>query len=198
MKFLKIKLLVIALVMFAANSAFAALSYNVSVDTTSLNTTSGYLYFQYGGFNAVDSTATLYSFNGGALAADNSANVVDGSAVTGKLPNSVYFANTNGTNDYNHGITFGSDLKFSVAFASTSFGATNNGNSTFSLGLFSDEAGLSPLVSTLFTIDLNNDATTVVGALANGVDVTPTPIPAAIWLLGSGLMGLVGVRRRTA
>ncbi|MFA7061815.1 MAG: VPLPA-CTERM sorting domain-containing protein [Pedobacter sp.] len=27
---------------------------------------------------------------------------------------------------------------------------------------------------------------------------TPTPIPAAAWLLGSGLMGLVGVRRRRA
>jgi len=26
---------------------------------------------------------------------------------------------------------------------------------------------------------------------------TPTPIPAAAWLLGSGLMGLVGIRRRT-
>jgi hypothetical protein len=29
------------------------------------------------------------------------------------------------------------------------------------------------------------------------IDVTPTPIPAAAWLLGSGLMGLVGIRRRT-
>jgi hypothetical protein len=28
------------------------------------------------------------------------------------------------------------------------------------------------------------------------VSATPTPIPAAAWLLGSGLMGLVGIRRR--
>jgi len=28
------------------------------------------------------------------------------------------------------------------------------------------------------------------------MDVTPTPIPAAAWLLGSGLMGLVGIRRK--
>jgi hypothetical protein len=27
-------------------------------------------------------------------------------------------------------------------------------------------------------------------------DVTPTPIPAAAWLLGSGLLGLVGIRRK--
>lgn len=29
-------------------------------------------------------------------------------------------------------------------------------------------------------------------------DYMPTPIPAAAWLLGSGLLGLVGIRRRTA
>jgi hypothetical protein len=28
------------------------------------------------------------------------------------------------------------------------------------------------------------------------VSATPTPIPAAVWLLGSGLAGLVGIRRR--
>ncbi len=27
-------------------------------------------------------------------------------------------------------------------------------------------------------------------------DTTPTPIPAAAWLFGSGLLGLVGLRRR--
>ncbi|MFA7061838.1 MAG: VPLPA-CTERM sorting domain-containing protein [Pedobacter sp.] len=36
-------------------------------------------------------------------------------------------------------------------------------------------------------------ATYTVGA---NIDVTPTPIPAAVWLLGSGLLGLVGVGRR--
>ena len=30
----------------------------------------------------------------------------------------------------------------------------------------------------------------------DNVDVTATPIPAAAWLLGSGLVGLVGIRRR--
>jgi hypothetical protein len=30
----------------------------------------------------------------------------------------------------------------------------------------------------------------------DNVNVTPTPIPAAAWLLGSGLAGLVGMRRR--
>ena len=35
---------------------------------------------------------------------------------------------------------------------------------------------------------------TITGTVAQ--DATPTPIPAAAWLLGSGLMGLVGIRRK--
>jgi len=33
---------------------------------------------------------------------------------------------------------------------------------------------------------------------AAGTDVTPVPIPAAVWLLGSGLLGLIGIRRNVA
>lgn len=40
-----------------------------------------------------------------------------------------------------------------------------------------------------------SDPNTVYSFGAN-MDVTPTPIPAAAWLLGSGLMGLAGIRRR--
>ena len=29
-----------------------------------------------------------------------------------------------------------------------------------------------------------------------GVDLQPVPVPAAVWLFGSGLLGLVGVARR--
>jgi hypothetical protein len=34
------------------------------------------------------------------------------------------------------------------------------------------------------------------GNFGANIDVTPTPIPAAAWLLGSGLLGLVGIRRK--
>jgi hypothetical protein len=202
MKFMKIKLLVIALIMFAASSAFASLSYDVTVDTSSLAGDTGYLYLQYTPANAVSSTATVSNFvTDGALGAQ-SLNVVNGSAVTGTLPGAVVFANTNGINDYNHAITFGTSINFSLLFASTP-GTPAGGVSTFSLGLFSDEGGLTPLLNTsganagtLLMVNLMNDGTTSSQALVSQAAATPTPIPAAAWLLGSGIMGLAGIRRR--
>jgi len=200
MKFLKLQLLIVALITFIASSAFAALSYTVSVDTTSLSGTDGYLYFQYLPVSGADSVATVSSFTtNGQIAPDPSANVVDGSAVSGQLPGSVAFANTNGVNDYNHAIHFGNTVSFLLSLSDPAPGGQAGGSSTFSLGLFSDEGGLAPLVTgsgTLFTVSLLNDGSSTTQIMANEATVTPTPIPAAAWLLGSGLMGLAGIRRR--
>jgi len=199
MKFLSIKLFVIALIMSVASSASASLSYDVAVDTSRLEGTAGYLYFQYGGINAIDSTATVSGFTGGTLDSAISLEVADGSAVTGQLPGTVVFANTHGINDYNHGILFGNDLALKISLAAPAFGGTEGGNSTISLALFADELGASPLLTsdgTLFTIDLFNDGTTSVAVLASEANVAPVPVPAAAWLLGSGLVGLAGIRRR--
>ncbi len=210
MNFLKIKLLVLALIMFAASSAFASLStYDVTINTSSLSGSNGYLYLQYNPFgtNPVASTGTVSGFStDGTLGAQDTVDVVNGSAVTGTLPGSVVFANTNGINDYNHAIQFGSSISFVLALNNATSN-NNSGTSTFSLGLFADAAGSTPLVNvnggnyagTLLTIDLANNGTTTSSILDNTVtpaSATPTPIPAAAWLLGSGLMGLAGIRRK--
>jgi hypothetical protein len=201
-KFLKIKLLIISLVMFAASSAFAALSYDVNVDTSALNGL-GYLYFQYNtGFGQIGtSTATVQNFTTdgtlGAVGPNAFAN--SGNNVTGTLPGSVSF--TNGiveTNDYNHGITFGNNLHFSLLLPN---GTSQIAGSTFSLGLYQDALGSTPLKTvdgTLFSINLNADGTASTSIADGGTNVTPTPtpIPAAFWLLGSGLAGLAGLRRK--
>lgn len=205
MKFLKIKLLIMAAIMFAASSAFASLSYNVNVNTSGLATTDGYLYLQYiptGG--AVASTATVSNFVTDGSLGSQSLVVTDGSAVTGTLPGSVVFANTDGINDYNHAIHFGNSISFNLLLDSPSFSTASVDSSTFSLGLFGDEAGTSPLLNTsdpstpgtLFTVSLYNDGTGTAQVIAPQAKVTPTPIPAAAWLLGSGIMGLVGIRRK--
>jgi hypothetical protein len=199
MNLLKIKLLVIAIMMFVASSAFAALSYDVAVDTSILNGTDGYLYFQYLPVNATDSSAMVSGFSGGLLAPAPSVNVVDGSAVSGSLPGTVTFANTNGINDYNHAINFGNTINFHLSFNDPASGGQPGGSSTFSLGLYQDEFGASPLLGgTLFNINLMNDGSTSTETLASqaSVSVSSVPLPAAAWLFGSGLAGLFGLRRR--
>ena len=197
MNFLKIKLLIITVIMFAANSAFASLSYNVSVDTSAYDTTNGYLFFTYVPVNALDSTATVSNFQTdfSRLAASPEAQIEETpGTVTGQLPGPVTFNNLGGLNDYTHGITFGKPLSFDLTLANLVDGSAI-GTSTISLTL--QDANFTDLAK-LFTIDLNADGTAATVVLDNSATVTPTPIPAAFWLLGSGLAGLVGVRRRKA
>ena len=202
MNFLKIKLLVIAVIMFAASSAFASFSYNVNVDTTGLAGSDGYLYFQYttGISQLGTTTATVQNFSTdgvlGVQAAGGYPN--SGNYVSGTLPGSVSFNNgTVETNDYNHAITFGTNLNFNLLLPA---GNSNVDSSTFSFWLAQDALGMIPLktdTGMLFSIALNADNTTTVVVADAGTNVTPTPIPAAFWLLGSGLAGLVGIRRRS-
>ena len=206
MKRLKIQLLSFALILFAATGAFASTSYNVTVDTSSLSGLTGYLYMQYISVNGVDSTATVSAFStDGALASSASSSVVDGSAVSGSLTDSPYtvtFANTNGVNDYNHGITFGSTLSLILTLSDAVSGGIDGGASTFSLSLFADEDGTTPLLNTsddyaglLLTINLVNDGSSSYEVLVSQANVSPVPVPAAIWLFGSGLLGLAGLKR---
>jgi hypothetical protein len=195
MNFVKIKLLVITLVMFAANSAFAALSYNVSVDTSAYDTTNGYLFFTYIPVNALDSTATVSNFKTDFSRLVASPEIqIDATSgnVTGQLPGTVTFQNLGGLNDYTHGITFGKPLSFDLTLANLVNGSAI-GTSTFSLTL--QDSNFNDLAK-LFTVDLNADGIATSVVLDNSAIVTATPIPAAFWLLGSGLMGLVGMRRR--
>jgi hypothetical protein len=205
MKFMKLHLLIIALLVFVATSAFASLSYDVSVDTTSLNGRNGYLYFQYIPVNAVSSTATVSGFaTNGTLGAQDTVDIVNGSAVTGTLPGAVVFANTNGINDYNHAIQFGTTMSFLLSFSNPAPGGQAGGSSTFSLGLFADALGNTPLLNTtgtlgsvpgtLFTVSLYNSGIATTQILAK--QATVVPIPAAFSLMGSGLVGLGVIRRR--
>ncbi len=208
MKFIKCQLLIIALLIFVATSAFAGIYETVNVDTSSLSGQAGYLYLQYDPFNtSVASTATVTHFaTDGTLGAQDTVDVANGSAVTGTLPGVVVLANTNGVNDYLHAITFGSAISFGLSFLNTQpFVSSNSlGSSTFSLGLFADALGVTPLLNvtgtsgsvpgTLFMVNLMDNGTVTTQIPASQANVVP--IPAALWLAGSGLAGLAGIRRR--
>lgn len=214
---MKLQLIVIAFILSIAGSAFASFSstYDVTVNTGNLGLSgqSGYLYLVYGQNGGVASTATVSSFTtgGGSLGAQDTVDVVNGSAVTGTLPGSVVFANTNSVNDYNQAITLGSTINFLLTFNSNSIPGSSSGPfgsstgaSTFSLSLYADQYGNTALVNSngvnnsvpgeAIAINLNDNGTTSVTPYV--AQATATPIPAAAYLFGSGLLGLVGIRRK--
>jgi len=65
---------------------------------------------------------------------------------------------------------------WSVNYQHFVFGVTGSGNDTLMFGVYSPESE----------------------GWLDDVSVTPVPIPGALWLLGSGLFGLVGLRRKLA
>lgn len=209
MKLFKLKLLVFALIVFAVGPAFASYSsYDVTVNTSSLFNTNGIVDFTYISSSGASSIATLSNFvTDGTLGAQDTAHAINnGLGAAGVLPNAVTFTNdpnTTPNTEYIHGITFGNSLTFLVSFSNLASGGQNGGSSTFSLGLFGDTINWTPLMNasdpnyagTLVSISLNNDGTTSAQSLAPQAGAAPAPIPPTALLLGSGLLGLVGVRR---
>lgn len=193
MKLFKIKLFVIAAIMLASSSAFASFSYDITINTSSLATTAGSLDFQFNSGNnsqgAAVATISNFYTNGSLLAAYPTGDV------TGTLPSTVAIGNTNGYNDYFQTKTFGSTVSFDLTLS-------GNPGSLFSFYVFSNTDGtLAALTNDAtngiaFTIETNQDGTATVINNSAETTVTPTPIPAAVYLLGSGLMGLVGIRRK--
>jgi|SRR5208282_4585635 len=193
MKFLNIKLLVIAVCMFAASSAFADFSYDFSVNTSSINGTAGYIDLQFNpGISSTGSaSATITNFTSDATLGTATPS---GSSVTGTLPSTVTINNTSttGYNDYLQALTFGNTINFVVDLS----GATGNSfavsflNSTQTAALLTNDN----VNGYAATVDVNPNGA-VVNNLSSQTNVV-TPIPAAAYLLGSGLIGLVGIRRK--
>ncbi len=187
MKLLKFKLLVAALIVFAASSAFASLTYNETVNTSSISGDTGYLYFDFvNPYGGQPGTATVSNFvTDGTLGLVDTTDTLNPASGT-LSPGPLVFVNGPTVNglagtDYEQAITFGNSLSFQLVFNGLAVTAPTVKTSSFSLFLSSDGPGASPLLT------------------SNGEVVeqdTPTPIPAAAWLLGSGLMGLVGLRRK--
>ena len=103
------------------------------------------------------------------------------STVSGSLSASGYI----GSNSWSSG--FGGSLLFSNE--QTGFGGTQT------MTFFSFDAvdpAFNPSVKTSFT----NGQWKVDTALGKVSYVSAVPVPAAVWLLGSGLVGLIGISRR--
>ncbi len=199
MKLLKVKLFAVAMVVFAATSAFADYSFDFNVNTSSIAGESGYIDLQFnpgaypaGAANAVIANWTSDGTLGNASTISTSGNV------SGTLPGGVTITSTPTSqyNDYNHALTFGNSISFNLNLS----GAYGN---SFALSFFgSDDA--TPLLTTdsvngyAATIDLNQNGPAVTNSSnqLSVVEGTPAPIPPSILLMGSGLLGFIGLKRK--
>jgi len=197
MKLFKIKLLVIAVIVFAASSAFADFSKSYTFDTSSISGTVGYIDFQLspGVSYAGPATAAITNFttNGTLVTVDPTQFFGTASGdLLHQVTNPVTVTTLdpmNQSNEFIQAFTFGSTVKFDL---------TLSGAAGSSFGLLFYDGSYNALLSNpgvangyALTVDMNSD-----GTFTENVAASPTPVPAAVYLLGSGLMGLVGIRRR--
>lgn len=90
------------------------------------------------------------------------------------------------SHDYNDS---SSGVEFSGVDLSAFSGLTMGDSLTFVLAAFNSESSGGTFDLETYTFPGGSDALTINGS------VTPVPVPAAAWFLGSGLLGLAGFRR---
>jgi hypothetical protein len=179
-------LLALGALCFASMASAAPITYDVTVDTSSISGTAGSLDFEFNPGPLVTQAASLQILNftsNGSLAGSP---VLTGD-VAGALPATVSFDNGTAFNDYFEGFTYGSTLTFQVSLfgpALSSPDGTSTSGSTFAFSMFSDAAGTMPVLTTnttegfAFTTDVNLDGTTTVTNFSPQTTVVPETGPA--------------------
>lgn len=173
-----------------AATAQAAFVQDFSYGTGSLAGTTGTMVFELApGVSTQHAFAVVSNFinNAGVLGAVQERTGASYGTLSGNRsdPNNLTFQSAPPASRYVQTITFGSSLSFTLDICCS--------DSLFSLTLLNDRQV--PVLSSnpnghLLEVSGNSNCSTCT------VNSTPTPVPAAAWLLVSGLLGLVGVRRR--
>jgi hypothetical protein len=192
-------LFIAAFLCFASIASAAPITYNVSVDTSSIFGTAGSFDFNFNPGPLVTQPASLQILN---FASDGM--LAGGPTLTGDvmgaLPGTVTFDNGTAFNDYFEGFTYGSTLSFQVSLygpALSSPDGVSTSGSEFAFSMFSDAAGTIPALTTdttdgfAFTVDVNLDGTTTVSNFSAQTTVVPTtpavPEPGTLPLMAVGI-----------
>lgn len=172
-------------------------SYQVSVNTSTLSGQGGNLDFQFnpGGIGAESATATITNFQmiGGILSQPA---VLTGDAV-GSLPGTLTLDNGTAYNDAFQGFTYGNRFGFLLTLSGQALDSPGGTfGSSFALSLY-DAAGITPLLTTdpngsVLTVNLNTSGTTTAQTfpqsptnstpVATATLVSPVPEPSSFWL----------------
>jgi len=200
--------LFIASVLFAASVAQAGpITYDVTVNTSSIAGTAGSLDFQFnpGPLTTQSASLQILDFTSDGVLAGSPSLTGD---VSGALPGTLTYDNGTQYNDFFEDFTYGTTLSFEVSLYGPALSApdgVSTSGSIFAFSMFSDSAGTVPVLTTDTTdgfaaaLNLNLDGTTTVtdpSAETSVVSSVATPDPASLVLLATGLLGLAGMIRR--
>jgi hypothetical protein len=186
----------ISAVLLLAQRAHAD-SFTITVNTTSLQGTSGYLDLQFNPgntpFDAASATITGFTTDG---TLTTLLPIVGD--VSGALPGQVVISNTQVLNEYTQGITYGSFFDVFVDLTIPTVSGTATGGSSFTLD--AEDSSFNSLLGSFPAVEIDLDATTGLPSITNNSDgaasVVLTPEPDSLWLMGLGIAGLVAARRR--
>jgi hypothetical protein len=180
------------------------ITYNVTVNTSSIAGTAGSLDLNFNPGPQVTQAANLQILNfasNGTLAGSPSLT----GDVSGTLPGTLSFDNGTGFNDYFGGFTYGSTLSFEVMLYGPALSSPNGtaaSGSTFAFSMFSDAAGTIPALTTdlvdgfAATIDVNLVGTTTVTNFSPQTSISAVPEPSSVVLIGTALGALLWFRRQ--
>jgi hypothetical protein len=192
-------LLVAALLCCASMASAAPVTYDVSVDTSSISGTAGSLDFNFnpGPLATQPASAQILDFMSDGMLAGSPTLTGD---VAGALPGTVTFDNGTAFNDYFEGFTYGSTLSFQVSLygaALSSPDGTSTSGSAFAFSMFSDAAGTIPALTTdtangfAFTVGVSLAGTTAVANSSAPTTVTPVtptvPEPGTLPLMAAAI-----------
>ncbi len=179
-------LFIAAFLCFASVAAAAPITYDVTVDSSSISGTAGSVDFNFNPGPLVTQAASLQILDFTSDGALVGSPTLTGD-VAGALPATLTFDNGTGFYDYFEGFTFGSTLSFQVSLygpALSSPDGVSTSGSTFAFSMFSDAAGTIPALTAdttdgfAFTVDVNLDGTTNVTNFSAQTTVVPTTTPA--------------------